>query len=151
MRALFGSKHKEAPVKAVSRISIKKVEDRPVQSLPGWELGGFRLHCNRFTESHDILDIVRCSVECADEDELLVVREKCYSNFIVLREKNLFHSSVNPLDSHGYRDIKLNCLFGEKGGDGGGTVVEIQLILSSYLELKKQQHLLYSCLRGDFD
>ena len=71
----------------------------------------------------------------------------------VVRVKNGFHPSSSAIG--GYRDVKLN-LRVRVQLDGGGQattvdhIVEAQLLLQSYADVKAHMHLLYKVQRGDF-
>lgn len=133
------------PVKSWSRLSTKQEED--------WAKYKYHMAAN-------IRDYCRLSIEFGSEEALTAGRRKLLDSRITgdwfepLREKNGFHFQAKNYD--GYRDIKvLGVFLGSNVKDRNGhqirMIIEIQLILSSFLHYKTYQHILYDILRGDYD
>lgn len=106
-----------------------------------------------------LLDLVRGSITCSSEDELLRTYEKALSLTVendraeVVRVKNGFHTPAVG----GYCDLKLFLLIAtdRRKDVGVGSKVchicELQVHLKEFLECKKFTHMPYVIDRGDFD
>ena len=134
-----------APPKGITRVLVKQREH--------WDE-------HKYHAGAAIRDYARFSVWCANEDDMLRERKKLLDPppewFEPLREKNGFHHSVDENETHGYRDLKILGVFtppGLKDGDGNQVrqIIEVQLLINSFLAIKKYQHLLYELSRGDFN
>ena len=68
-----------------------------------------------------------------------------------LRCKNEHNPNAHSTGG-GYRDMKFNLLYQSKKiqGKTGRTIIEVQIILQSFLEVKKKMHAVYRIDRGDF-
>ena len=104
-----------------------------------------------------VVDIQRCSLEAdcaATAQRLCTILDKATierDHMEPLRRKNGFHPSNNA-STGGYRDVKYNMMFQSptRPGAAGRTIVEIQVILASYLDVKKRMHAIYKIDRGDY-
>jgi len=102
-----------------------------------------------------VVDVARLSICCGKADVMIQVAERILqTNFDrdgleVLRLKNGFHPDAES--SGGYRDLKLTILVAVPGMENEQVrhVVECQLLLATYLQMKKFQHVLYEVERGD--
>lgn len=117
--------------------AVSILEDRCLQNLEDRMCAG------------GLLDFCRASVVCDTEDQLV----ECYKIlteqadfFNVARIKNGFHKDAET--SYGYRDIKLCAHVATP--DNHDMIVEVQLILTPLLNLKKFQHEAYNIVRGDY-
>eukprot|EP01083_Nonionella_stella_P292590 995094_1 len=129
--------YKEAPVKTRARVRIKCFED----------------YRNEYGEPNDycmVWDWIRCALICKDTEEMvqmykLIVNNVNNAYFVkkIVRVKNGFFKGSQS--NYGYRAILINIVF-------GNMIAEIQLILLSYLKIRKQMHLYYKIVRsGDGD
>ena len=97
-----------------------------------------------------LLDYVRGSVTCRTEAEVVAAKAKLEERFTVVRVKNTHHPDAPTVG--GYRDVKVFVVVGcAVGGVEHRMVCEVQLLLASFLKVKKSMHLLYALHRGDFD
>lgn len=119
-----------------------------------------------------ICDIVRCSCACQDAAEFVQTVRQVMSWTVekdgkeVVRVKHGYHREFNAEKTYGYRDCKLNIIFGNSNSDvearlddpSGSVglsdgqqwqVAELQVLLSKPLQIKEFQHVLYKIVRGD--
>ena len=99
------------------------------------------------------MDIVRCAVVCETTQELCSVYERICTHFKgkVFRVKNAFSAENSNKSSYGYRAILMNVIYENDklfSKTSVGMIVEIQLILSSYYQVRKNMHLGYSVVRA---
>jgi hypothetical protein len=177
-----GVAFKKAPLKRLERVVEKTKEDWPAFLHPGhtalgdaaaaaahlppagvtrstWNetlqhrylLGGPERH---WEDYGNVLDIVRGSVSCATEDQIVGVMESIAEAFVVVRVKNTMHADAKTVGE--YRDIKMlvvvsssDPVYNSVASESGGVnmICEIQLLLNSYLEVKKSMHPLYKIVR----
>ena len=145
-----GVVHKRAPVKRCDRVVEKGAAyhaDRGLSDLSaaaGLEAVG------------RVLDIQRCSL-CVSSPAAAATVFKAIeaasvekNSLQVVRRKNGFAAEAEAVG--GYRDVKYNLLFQSHGGEGAAdsAVVEVQVVLVSYLDVKKRMHAIYRVHRGDF-
>lgn len=137
-----GAEWRSANLKGIPRMMTKEVEYGEV----GDETFEQRTAASR------IVDINRGSYVCSDPEELHEVCDIIESWTIrknrmrVLRRNNGFARGLS-LD---YRDVKFIIEF-EVLGQDWTFLGEIQLILPTWLKLKRAMHLLYRLVRGDYD
>jgi hypothetical protein len=152
-------RHKGAGVKGYPRI-VEKARDycedalrakKHIKEGEGATCGDALLYVGR------VVDIQRCSLEvdsAATAQKLCTILDKATIErdcMEPLRRKNGFHPSNNA-STGGYRDVKYNMRFQSptRAGPAGRTIVEIQVILASYLDVKKRMHAIYKIDRGDY-
>jgi hypothetical protein len=144
-----GVVHKAAPVKQCDRIVDKAAEYHAIGGLQNTPIGGLQ-------GVGRVVDIQRCSL-CVEDpyaaeavfaalDSATVMQDR----IAPLRRKSGFAVGVEVVG--GYRDVKYNMRFQsqEVPGPAGVSIVEIQVILQSYLAVKKRMHAIYRVNRGDF-
>eukprot|EP01084_Bolivina_argentea_P020478 38072_1 len=126
--------YKSAPVKTRARVRIKCFNDYRK------EYGEPNNYCM-------VWDWIRCALICSNTKEMiglynLIVNSNDNKYFVkkIIRVKNGFYR--NSESNYGYRAILINFVF-------GNMVAEIQLILLSYLKIRKQMHLYYKIVRSD--
>eukprot|EP01084_Bolivina_argentea_P055380 101547_1 len=124
--------HSEAAVKSISRV-LNKEDDYRGNSSP---------------LSQYILDWVRCGIIIETVEELLSLYELICEKFggNIIRIKNGFGKDVNT--SYGYRAVLINLIY---ENDGLKMICEVQLILLSYLKVRKKMHLYYKIARVECD
>ena len=97
-----------------------------------------------------VLDIVRCAIICEDDNELSSLFELLCSKFSgkILRVKNAF--DVNK-GTYGYRAVLMNIAYGDKNilPEKYEMIVEIQLLLSKFYQVRKNMHLGYGICRSE--
>ena len=104
-----------------------------------------------------VVDIVRCSFVVPTASAMIDVYNYFCSTTLevdgikAIRCKNE-HNKDAACGSGGYRDIKFNLLFQSRKTSGlnGRAIMEVQIILSSFLAVKKKMHAVYRVDRGDF-
>jgi len=102
------------------------------------------------TAASGVIDIARRAIVLDTEEDFIEVYRECKKSFHVVREKNGFHPNFDTKGS-GYRDCKLNLSIEYEDGEWlVSQIVEIQIILGSFLDVKKLSHVPYTILRGDF-
>jgi hypothetical protein len=148
--------YKQVPVKTYERI---KEKERQYGESTHETYQGRTLAAN-------VLDIIRGSilVKCPRAAVTLVndyfrPLKQSGNKLQLVRVVNRFNDRAETLA--GYRNIELNVLW-----DGGGRssfcgrhahniqvcfVGEVQIVLDSFLSIKKRRHLIYKCARGEFD
>ena len=97
-----------------------------------------------------VLDIVRCAIVCIDDIEMASLYKLIIKQFSkkILRVKNAF-SDVKKAN-YGYRAVLINVICTAKvNGVEFPMIVEIQLILAKYFDVRKSMHLAYSVVRAD--
>jgi hypothetical protein len=137
----------EGPLKGEPRMLAKGREDYAPEAL--------KCYGENDLGVGGVVDIARLSVCCENADVMCKVVQRLTKTTFeqdgleVLRQKNGFHPDAES--SGGYRDFKLTMLVGVPGMEREGVrhVVECQLLLQPYLEVKKFQHVLYEVERGD--
>lgn len=103
------------------------------------------------TAASGVIDIARRACVVTTEEDLIDVYSALTSAFKVARVKNGFHPGFDTKGS-GYRDVKLNLYMSHTEGEWEVVqLVELQIILSPFLKVKKLSHVPYTILRGDFD
>eukprot|EP00930_Biecheleria_cincta_P071596 TRINITY_DN59082_c0_g1_i1.p1 TRINITY_DN59082_c0_g1~~TRINITY_DN59082_c0_g1_i1.p1 ORF type:complete len:970 (+),score=194.74 TRINITY_DN59082_c0_g1_i1:137-3046(+) len=151
MHEQFGAAFTEAPIKRKPRM-VEKIEADlrdSLQGFPGFDSAGaagfLDARCAFFT----LCDIVRGSVTADGAEEMLEVIRRLHNlepRFAVWRVKNSHHADATTLG--GYRDVKV---LGRLQAPGGlAMVVEVQVLDSRFLALKKYMHKVYAVKRGDF-
>ena len=142
--------YKRAPLKRYERIRQKALE-YIVELKSKRTVGGMVNAVGR------VIDIIRCSFVVPTADEMM----QLYSFFCAatlqgdgiqaLRCKNEHNPNAHSTGG-GYRDMKFNLLYQSKKiqGKTGRTIIEVQIILQSFLEVKKKMHAVYRIDRGDF-
>lgn len=141
--------HKPAPVKECDRVLVKAQEYFTESGLPDSPSGGLQ-------GAGRVADVMRCSLCVKDAETAVAVLDALDATTIPenqltpLRRKSGFAKDTEALG--GYRDIKYNMRFeSRKVSDMEGVAVtEIQVILQSYLDVKKRMHAIYRVNRGDF-
>ena len=144
-----GVLHKPAAVKQCDRVVDKAAEYHAALQLPNSPGGGLQ-------SVGRVVDIQRCSL-CVDDAETaaavfeaLETESATKGQLVTLRRKNGFAKEAGAVG--GYRDVKYNMRFQSQTvpGPWGCAIVEIQVILNSYLTVKKRMHAVYRVHRGDF-
>lgn len=162
MRELFGDSFKNAPVKGTRRIHAKlKADlenDGPAALLAAFddpELAA--ANCEVRSLCHGLADVVRGSVTAEGADEMIRIatelrnspRDAAGRSFSAWRVKNTHHATAVVVG--GYRDVKILGVFtATVGSERMSMVVEIQIIDSVFLEIKRHMHKVYAIDRGDF-
>eukprot|EP01083_Nonionella_stella_P121716 365808_1 len=125
--------HSEAAVKSISRV-LNKESDYEEYEKPSAQY---------------ILDWVRCGIVIEDANELLNLYELILERFKgnIIRIKNGFGKDITP--SYGYRAILMNLIYEHECGLQ--MICEVQLILLSYLKVRKRMHLYYKIARVECD
>eukprot|EP00484_Ammonia_sp_Unknown_P025066 CAMPEP_0197043750 /NCGR_PEP_ID=MMETSP1384-20130603/19946_1 /TAXON_ID=29189 /ORGANISM="Ammonia sp." /LENGTH=493 /DNA_ID=CAMNT_0042475097 /DNA_START=15 /DNA_END=1496 /DNA_ORIENTATION=- len=122
------------PIKTISRAAFKVKED-------------YKNQVQR-PEEGSVLDWVRCAVVVESDEEMknffdLLCKE--YSGCMV-RMKNKFSPKI---EAHfGYRVCMVNLLWTNKENPKLKMIVEVQLILHSYLPIRAKMHLFYKIIRS---
>jgi hypothetical protein len=137
----------EGPLKAEKRMLVKGREDYGPDAV--------RCYGEKDLGVGGVVDVARLSICCENADVMCKVVERILqTNFEddgleVLRLKNGFHPDAES--SGGYRDLKLTILVAVPNMEHENVrhVVECQLLLATYLQMKKFQHVLYEVERGD--
>jgi hypothetical protein len=142
--------YKRAPLKRYERIRQKALEYFFELKLKR-TVGGMANAVGR------VVDIIRCSFVVPTAYEMM----QLYNFFCAatlqedgvqaLRCKNEHNPNAHSTGG-GYRDMKFNLLYQSKKiqGKTGRTIIEVQIILKSFLEVKKKMHAVYRIDRGDF-
>ncbi|CAK0857197.1 unnamed protein product, partial [Prorocentrum cordatum] len=159
MKEHFGQRFKAAPVKKLARIFAKLLGDEPrlADELATAEDPGLR--CSYFA----LGDAVRGSVEANGAEAMIDTVEQlqrlnklsAHGRFDVWRIKNTHHAGADETTG-GYRDVKVLGRFTARKKKGGeftmpiSMIVEVQVIDSVYLDIKKYMHKAYSIDRGDY-
>eukprot|EP00947_MAST-08B_sp_MAST-8B-sp1_P004124 g4124.t1 len=146
---IAGVVHKPAPVKGCDRALDKAVEYHAALGLPDTPAGGLQ-------GVGRVVDIQRCSLCVRDAEAAVAVfaaldaATVSHDQLLPLRRKSGFAAEAEAVG--GYRDVKYNMRFQSKEVPGleGSAVVEIQIILQSYLDVKKRMHAIYRVNRGDY-
>jgi hypothetical protein len=141
------AEYHEGPLKGEPRMLVKGREDYAQDAK--------RCYGEEDLGVGGVVDIARMSICCEHAEEMCRVVDRISrlsfdaDGLEVLRQKNGFHPEAES--SGGYRDFKLTILTGVPGMEAEGVrhVVECQLLLKPYLQLKKFQHVLYEVERGD--
>ena len=166
-----GAVHKTAPLKGEARMLAKKGDYEQstaaaAKALQWWEMNqpseesDMRGERNKGTNSEwasagGMCDIVRASIAFDSAEGLLTSARTWLGSTLeadgveVIRVKNPFHESFEA-PAGAYRDVKLNLLVRVPGAEERLHICELQLILCSYLDVKKYMHLIYKILRGDY-
>jgi len=165
MQNHFGARFTAAPIKRKPRMLEKVAQDLQEEwpEFPGFEspeaVASERARCGFFA----LGDVVRGSVAADGAEAMLATKEKLhslapsepgYTGFEVWRVKNTHHhDSTETLG--GYRDMKVLGLFSAPAPEGSGLqplsmIVEVQVIDTAFLSIKKSMHKVYAIRRGDF-
>jgi hypothetical protein len=142
------AKYKEAPLKKYERIVVKAR-----QYHAAGRLARTPLHAAEAVGR--VIDIQRCSIEVLDAATAMAVIAELKGATLAahgmrpLRCKSGFAAAAET--AGGYRDVKLNMLFQSAHDPQRRAVVEVQVILKSYLLVKKRMHAIYRLDWGDFD
>jgi hypothetical protein len=153
----FGGEFHEAPVKKLPRIFTKMTEDEPRLADEATAAEDPQIRCAYFM----LGDAVRGSIRAEGANEMVQTIEKLqamkkmstYGKFEVWRIKNTHHADAEDMTG-GYRDVKVLGRFTarrQRVGSPISMIVEIQVIDSVYMEIKKFMHKAYAIDRGDFD
>ena len=144
-----GAHFKDAPLKGYERIAMKAQEYHWENGFPDSPQGASQA-------AACVIDIVRCSFEVPSAQSALelvawfdaATMEE--HGVLALRRKNGFHPDAPS--AGGYRDVKYNLLFQSPTIPGafGRAIVEVQIIVEAYLNVKKKMHAVYRIDRGDF-
>lgn len=135
MENVNGCKVQRGPLKTIERCLIKTETDYAQCEFP---------------KTAKVLDIVRCSIKFDKSKDLLnglqhiidTIESQTTGFKMIARIKNTFSSL--SMDCPSYADIKINAVFEY---NGYCMLVEVQLMLSSFLKFKKRNHSLYSVSR----
>jgi len=157
MRNYFGSRFHSAPIKKLSRIFTKMVGDEPRLEDEAVAAQDVNLRCAYFA----LGDIVRGSVHADGPDEMIetiellqrLSRRSAGGRFDVWRIKNSHHEDADEMTG-GYRDVKVLGRFAaQKLREFPlpiSMVVEVQVIDTVYVGIKKFMHKAYAIDRGDY-
>ena len=131
----LGIEHRAAPLKKRGRAFEKM--DR--------SYGG---DCSR------LLDLTRSSLVVSTISEARITFEFVISQVLLLQVKNRYDPSYSGHATAGYRDLNLQITFPEMAGTPfAGFIVELQIILAEYLEIKSaeghRRYVVCRNLRGD--
>jgi hypothetical protein len=144
-----GAHFKDAALKGVDRTMVKAAQYHEEMGLPDTPAGAGAAAAR-------VIDIVRCSFEVPSAQAALALcawldaASLAEHGVRALRRKNGFHADAPS--AGGYRDIKYNLLFQSPTVPGafGRAIVEVQIIVEAYLNVKKKMHAVYRIDRGDF-
>eukprot|EP00927_Polykrikos_kofoidii_P002806 TRINITY_DN11120_c0_g1_i4.p1 TRINITY_DN11120_c0_g1~~TRINITY_DN11120_c0_g1_i4.p1 ORF type:complete len:1173 (+),score=234.61 TRINITY_DN11120_c0_g1_i4:233-3751(+) len=161
MKETFGNRFKRAPVKKLKRIFAKMLADEPRLADDDQAAESLELRSAYF----DLGDLVRGSVRAQGAWEMSETIAKLRSigkgtrnmdyKFEAWRIKNTHHHD-SAETTGGYRDVKVLGRFTapyEKTERDLpiSMIVEVQVIDSVFMDVKKFMHKAYSIARGDFD
>jgi hypothetical protein len=140
---------KAAALKGFPRIATKAKEYHRELSLPQTPAGAGAAVAR-------VIDIIRCSFEAPSAQAAMKISARLDAatqeqhGVRAMRRKNGFN--MDAVTAGGYRDIKYNLLFQSSSvrGPEGRVIVEVQILIGSYLEVKKKMHAIYRIDRGDF-
>ena len=121
------------PIKTISRARFKIREDYMKDAKP---------------VEGSILDWVRCAIICENDIEMKAFFDllcKTYKGNII-RMKNKFDTSYKV--EGGYRAVMINMIWTNKDNPLLKMIVEIQLILGSYIPIRSKTHLFYKIYRS---
>ena len=149
MQQLFAQNFQPAPNKVQSRVREKlSTDDSENIQFPGTLQMSRDQHC--CMAAGRILDFIRGSVTCETEQEVLDALGVLKTQFEIVCVKNMYHSAAQDLVG-GYRDIKVFIVVPLSSETIRAQMVcEVQLLLRSFLDIKKRMHLLYTIKRGDY-
>jgi hypothetical protein len=157
MEEHFGQKFHGAPIKKLPRIFTKMTEDEPrladeaqAAENPNVRVAFFQLG-----------DAVRGAIKGDGPDDMVAVIQQLQSlkrmgkhgKFEVWRIKNTHHHDASEITG-GYRDVKAIGRFTarrKRHGVDAAMIVEVQVIDTHYMDIKKYMHKAYAIERGDFD
>jgi hypothetical protein len=157
MREQFSDRFHAAPIKKLPRIYTKMTEDAPDLADPGVAAEDGNVRCAYF----QLGDAVRGSVRADGGQDMVEIIEKLqkmknlgsHGKFEAWRIKNTHHADAQDMTG-GYRDVKVLGRFEARAkrlGMAISMIVEIQVIDTVYMDIKKFMHKAYAIERGDFD